>query len=61
MRQAHHTLLVQTRGKGLSDITRPVLDWVAAQEIANEDARSITVRDVLTDELLATVHPQVAA
>ena len=33
----------------------------SAQEIANEDARSITVRDVLTDRLIATVHPQAAA
>ena len=33
----------------------------SAQEIANEDSRSVNVRDVLTDQLLATVHPQVAA
>ena len=29
----------------------------SAQEIANEDARSITVRDPVTDMLIATVHP----
>ena len=33
MKQALHTLAVQTRGKGLADITRPVLDWTAAQGI----------------------------
>jgi len=33
MKQALHTLLVPTRGKSLVPITRPVLDWVAAQEI----------------------------
>jgi thiamine phosphate synthase YjbQ (UPF0047 family) len=30
MRQALHTLHVETRGKGLVDITRPILAWVAA-------------------------------
>ncbi len=29
MKQAHHTLHVATGGKGLTDITRPVLDWTA--------------------------------
>ncbi len=33
MRQALHHLRVDTRGKGLVAITRPVLEWVAAQEI----------------------------
>ena len=33
MKQALHTLEVPTRGKGLVPITRPVLDWVAQQEI----------------------------
>ena len=33
MRQAIHRLRVETRGKGLVAITRPVLDWVAAQGI----------------------------
>ena len=33
----------------------------SAQQIANQDSRTITVRDVLTDQLLATVHPQATA
>jgi secondary thiamine-phosphate synthase enzyme len=31
MRQALHTLTIATRGKGLTDITPPVLGWVAEQ------------------------------
>jgi secondary thiamine-phosphate synthase enzyme len=31
MRQALHRLAIQTRGKGLVEFTRPVLNWVAAQ------------------------------
>ena len=34
MRQAIHHLRVETRGKGLVEITRPVCDWVAGQAIA---------------------------
>jgi secondary thiamine-phosphate synthase enzyme len=34
MRQAIHQLNVETRGKGLVEITRPVLSWVSAQGIA---------------------------
>ncbi len=34
MRQALHHLRVETNGKGLTEITRPVLDWVAGQHIA---------------------------
>jgi secondary thiamine-phosphate synthase enzyme len=33
VRQAQHTLEVQTSGKGLVPITRPVAAWVAAQGI----------------------------
>jgi secondary thiamine-phosphate synthase enzyme len=33
MKQANHTLHVSTRGKSLTDITRPVLDWTAGQGI----------------------------
>lgn len=33
MRQALHELTVETRGKGLVMITRPVVDWVADQGI----------------------------
>ena len=31
MRQALHSLTIPTHGKGLTDITRPVLDWVREQ------------------------------
>ncbi len=34
MRQAIHQLNVETKGKGLVEITRPVLSWVAEQGIA---------------------------
>jgi secondary thiamine-phosphate synthase enzyme len=34
MRQAIHQLNVETKGKGLVEITRPVLAWVAEQGIA---------------------------
>lgn len=33
MRQAQHRLIIETHGKGLTDITQPILDWVAAQGI----------------------------
>ena len=33
MRQALHTLTQHTRGKGLYELTRPVVDWVGAQGI----------------------------
>lgn len=33
MQQALHRLQVETRGKGLTEITRPVLEWVTAQGI----------------------------
>ncbi|WP_428391802.1 secondary thiamine-phosphate synthase enzyme YjbQ [Lichenicoccus sp.] len=33
MRQALHTLRIDTRGQGLTEITRPVLEWTAAQGI----------------------------
>ncbi len=31
MKQAQHTLTVETRGRGLHEITTQVVDWVAAQ------------------------------
>ena len=31
MRQAVHHVVVETRGKGLRDITAPIADWVAMQ------------------------------
>ena len=34
MRQAMHRFTVQTRGKGLAEITRPVAEWLANQPIA---------------------------
>jgi secondary thiamine-phosphate synthase enzyme len=33
LRQAQHALRVETRGKGLTDITRPVAGWAADQGI----------------------------
>ncbi|WP_181708073.1 secondary thiamine-phosphate synthase enzyme YjbQ [Chthonobacter rhizosphaerae] len=33
MRQSLHTLTIGTRGKGLVEITRPVVDWVAGEGI----------------------------
>ncbi len=33
MRQALHRLHIETHGKGLTEITRPVLAWVSAQGI----------------------------
>jgi secondary thiamine-phosphate synthase enzyme len=35
MRQAHTRLAVDTRGRGLSEITRQIADWVGASCIAN--------------------------
>jgi secondary thiamine-phosphate synthase enzyme len=35
MRQAHTPLAVDTRGRGLSEITRRIADWVGANGIAN--------------------------
>ena len=34
MRQALHRLFIETRGKGLTDLTPPVLAWVSEQGIA---------------------------
>ena len=34
MRQAQHRLSVDTNGRGLTPITRPVLSWVSAQGIS---------------------------
>ena len=33
MKQAQHQLTIETHGKGLTDITRPVLAWVKGQSI----------------------------
>jgi len=33
MRQAQHTMMVATAGKGLNEITREVAQWVGAQKI----------------------------
>jgi secondary thiamine-phosphate synthase enzyme len=35
MRQAHTRLAVDTRGRGLSEMTRRIADWVGASGIAN--------------------------
>lgn len=34
MRQAQRTLIVETAGKGLVDVTRPIAAWLAGQGIA---------------------------
>jgi secondary thiamine-phosphate synthase enzyme len=34
LKQAIHQLTIETRGKGLTDITRPVSRWVAEQGVA---------------------------
>lgn len=34
LRQAHHALTVPTRGQGLVEITRPVVEWAASTSIA---------------------------
>ena len=34
MRQAHHRLTVATRGRGLTEITRPVVAWVESTGLA---------------------------
>jgi secondary thiamine-phosphate synthase enzyme len=34
MHQAHHSLTIQTRGKGLVEFTRETADWVHAQGVA---------------------------
>ena len=34
MRQAQRTLSVETAGKGLTDLTRPIADWLAGQGIS---------------------------
>ena len=35
MRQAHTTLAVDTRGRGLTEITRPIADWVGASRLTD--------------------------
>ena len=35
MRQAHTTLAVDTRGRGLTEITRRIVDWVGGAGVAN--------------------------
>lgn len=34
MKQALHRLTIATTGKGLTDLTRPIIDWTATQGIA---------------------------
>jgi secondary thiamine-phosphate synthase enzyme len=35
MQQAHHLLMIETHGKGLTEITDPVAHWLGDQGIAN--------------------------
>ena len=63
MRQAIQTLSVETRGKGLTAITRPVLDWVAAQGIrtglltlwCQHTSASLTVQENASPAVLADI------
>ena len=43
MKQFVRQLQVETRGKGLSEVTRPVLDWVAGLGIETGDPPMLTV------------------
>ena len=63
MKQALHGLTIETRGKGLVDITRPVLDWVADQGIATglltlwcqHTSASLTVQENASPEVLTDI------
>ncbi len=63
MRQALHGLTVETRGKGLVDFTRPVLDWVAEQGIGTglltlwcqHTSASLTVQENASPEVLTDI------
>jgi thiamine phosphate synthase YjbQ (UPF0047 family) len=52
MKQAIHHLEVETSGKGLVAVTRPVLAWVAAQGIAT-GLLTAHLRAMLTDTQLS--------
>ncbi len=63
MKQALHGLTVETRGKGLVDFTRPVLDWVGAQGIGTglltlwcqHTSASLTVQENASPEVLTDI------
>ncbi len=63
MKQALHGLTVETRGKGLVDVTHPVLDWVEAQGIATglltlwcqHTSASLTVQENASPEVLTDI------
>jgi secondary thiamine-phosphate synthase enzyme len=63
MRQAIHQLNVETDGKGLVEITRPVLSWVAEQRIATglltlwcrHTSASLTVQENASPDVLADI------
>ena len=63
MKQALHGLTIETRGKGLVDFTRPVLDWVADQGIATglltlwcqHTSASLTVQENASPEVLTDI------
>ncbi len=63
MKQALHTLTIETRGKGLVDVTRPVLDWVGRQGIATglltlwcqHTSASLTVQENASPEVLGDI------
>lgn len=63
MKQALHGLTIETRGKGLVDFTRPVLDWVGAQGIGTglltlwcqHTSASLTVQENASPEVLTDI------
>jgi secondary thiamine-phosphate synthase enzyme len=63
MRQTLHTLTIETRGKGLVDFTRPVVDWVARQAIGTglltlwcqHTSASLTVQENASPEVLTDI------
>ncbi len=63
MKQALHGLTIETRGKGLVDVTRPVLDWVGDQGIATglltlwcqHTSASLTVQENASPEVLTDI------
>ena len=63
MKQALHELTIATRGKGLVDFTRPVLDWVGSQGIGTglltlwcrHTSASLTVQENASPEVLTDI------
>ncbi len=64
MRQAQHTLVVATRGPGLTEITAPVREWAAAQRIGTglltlwcrHTSASLLVQENASPDVRADLH-----